>query len=524
MAFDVGSVVATIKADITDFKRGIGVAKNEVSDLGHTVGNTSTLLKVGMVAAAGAAAAGIGFLAKASISAAGDFQQTAIAFETMLGGGEKGAQKAQKLLGDLQEFAKKTPFNLVELQEGSKRLLAYNVESEKLIDTMRVLGNITSGVGRDKLPQLILAFGQVKAAGRLTGAELRQFAEAGVPLLDALAKQFGVTAGEIQEMISAGDVGFSDVEQALTGMTTEGGKFFDLMNRQSGTLQGQISNLQDVWGQLLVTLGTLFIPLATQVVQALNNFLVPILNAIKGLTDWQTALRLTDEQMAFLQMAMDEFNRFMDETFMPAVEVVAAWFAARWTGISNIFGGIWTMMVGAVQVGWSIIYGIIKIGLEILAGDWNGAWTALKEMVNGILQGVMTSMQGFVQMVIGWGQTLFEKLTEPFERAWNSIKETMKKIKDALDFTKRHSPSVLDIVNRGVDLVNNAMENLDMGGVGTIPVAHQMAPVGVGASGTIANITIDLNGAIISDELGASRMGELIGDSIIKKMGLTLRH
>jgi tape measure domain-containing protein len=167
-------------------------------------GDTARTAGAGMAAIGGITA----LVTKSLVEQAGAYEQNTIAFETMLGS----VEKAKTLLNDIKEFAKATPFNLEELVEGSKKLLAYNVSAEQIIPTLDSLGNIAAGVGKDKLPQLILAFGQVKAATHLTGAELRQFSEAGVPLLQALVDQANATGGALVKVgksskVSAGDVG-----------------------------------------------------------------------------------------------------------------------------------------------------------------------------------------------------------------------------------------------------------------------------------------------------------------------------
>ena len=201
------------------------------------------------------------------LSKAGEFEQTSIAFETMLGSEEK----AIKLLKEMEDFAKVTPFELSGLEEQVKKLLAYGIAEEDVIETTRMLGDISAGVGMDKLPNLTLAFGQVKAATRLTGMELRQFTEAGVPLLAELAKVLKVDVKEVQAMVSAGKVGFPLVEKALANLTGEGGKFYNLMAKQSTTLNGLISNLQDEFDIFLRNEGALFIDMAKDIVTNLRD-------------------------------------------------------------------------------------------------------------------------------------------------------------------------------------------------------------------------------------------------------------
>lgn len=209
----------------------------------------STLKSIGAQAtiASSIVAGALGVLGKSAIDSASEMEQNRIAFETMLGT----ADKASTMLRQISDFARRTPFELPQVVEGTKRLLAYGIEQEKLLPNFEMLGNIAAGVGKDKLPFLTLAFGQVRAAGRLTGAELRQFSEAGVPMLEGLGKHFKKNGEQIREMVSDGKVGFKDVEAVLASMTGEGGKFFNLMGKQSKSFSGTLSNINDNFGRLL---------------------------------------------------------------------------------------------------------------------------------------------------------------------------------------------------------------------------------------------------------------------------------
>lgn len=196
----------------------------------------SAIIGISKYVAAAAAAFGA-----YSLKTAGDFEQWSIAFETMLGS----ADKARAFMNQLVEFSQRTPFNTVEVVEYAKRLMAMGIATDQVIPSLESLGNIAAGVGREKLPQLVLAFGQVSAKGRLMGEELSQFTEAGVPLLGELAKGFGVSNEEMQKMISNGQVGFPAVEEALRRMTSGNGKFANLMEKQSKSFLGILSNVKD---------------------------------------------------------------------------------------------------------------------------------------------------------------------------------------------------------------------------------------------------------------------------------------
>lgn len=177
---------------------------------------------------------------KGAIQAGSEFEQTKIAFEVMLGSAERG----QQVLKELSDFAIRTPFEITEIEQNAKQLLAMGIQTEKLIPTLKALGDVSAGINRP-LERIALNFGQVATQGKLTGRELKDFAVLGVPLIEVLADQFGVARREIQDMVSAGEIGFDAVEKAFITMTSEGGKFANLMERQSTTLAGMFSNLQD---------------------------------------------------------------------------------------------------------------------------------------------------------------------------------------------------------------------------------------------------------------------------------------
>lgn len=158
--------------------------------------------------------------------------------------------QADKLWNQTLDLAVKSPFRVKELVSYTKQLAAYRIETDKLHDTTKRLADVSAGLGVD-MQRLILAFGQVSAANFLRGTELRQFTEAGIPMLDELAKYFTelegrmVSAGDVFERISKRMVSFSDVEEVFRRMTDAGGVFFNMQEEQSKTLAGMISNLHD---------------------------------------------------------------------------------------------------------------------------------------------------------------------------------------------------------------------------------------------------------------------------------------
>ena len=168
------------------------------------------------------------------------FEQTGIAFKTLIG-----QEASSKLLTQLTDFAKTTPFELREITTASKKLLAYGVSAEEVVPTLERLGNISAGLGAETFGPLIRAFGQVKAKGKLSAQELNlQFSEAGVPLRDQLQKDLGITGEQLDKLVSQGKIGFNEMNRSLENLANN--KFGNLMAQQSDTFAGRMSNLKDV--------------------------------------------------------------------------------------------------------------------------------------------------------------------------------------------------------------------------------------------------------------------------------------
>lgn len=179
-----------------------------------------------------------------------EFQQLEISFGTML----KSKEKANELMAQLTDLAAKTPFGLQEVSEGAKRLLAFQVPAQEVTETLRRMGDVAAGLGVP-MGQLIHVYGQVKAQGKLMTNDLYQFMNAGIPIIAELSKVVGKSETEIKDMVSAGKIGFPEVQAVIKNMTNEGGLFFNLMAEQSKSLGGQISNLQDNFDQMLNEIG-----------------------------------------------------------------------------------------------------------------------------------------------------------------------------------------------------------------------------------------------------------------------------
>lgn len=193
---------------------------------------------------------------KSLIDITGQFEAQKVALTSML----QSNDMADSIFGQFRQLALESPYTFQEFTKFGKQLIAFNIPAQDLVDTTKMLADVAAGLDVD-MGRIILAYGQIKSAGVLKGTELRQLTEAGVPILDSLAKQIEETTGktvrlaDVFAMISKKQIPFEMVEKAFRDMTSEGGKFYNMQEVLVETLKGKIGKLRDVWQQALYDLG-----------------------------------------------------------------------------------------------------------------------------------------------------------------------------------------------------------------------------------------------------------------------------
>ena len=195
---------------------------------------------------------GLGFeqLASSIFNTRSQFQQLEISFTTMLGS----EQKAGALMDELIQTAAHTPFDMTDVTEGAKQLLAYGIQANEVNDTLVHLGDIASGLNIP-LGQLVYLYGTTVSQGRMFTMDLRQFMGRGIPMAETLGQIMGKTVSQVQEAVTKGEVGADLVKEAIVKMSSEGSKFGGLMNKQAETLQGRWSNIEDTIDQAINSIG-----------------------------------------------------------------------------------------------------------------------------------------------------------------------------------------------------------------------------------------------------------------------------
>lgn len=180
----------------------------------------------------------------------GEFEKLEVAMNTML----QSKERADALMTQMVRTAATTPFGLQEVASGAKQLLAYGMASEEVNGTLIKLGDIAAGLSIP-LGDIIYLYGTTMAQGRIYTQDLNQFTNRGIPMLKELASQFGVAESKVKKLVEEGKVGFPEVKKAIDSMTGAGGKFGGLMEAQSKTIAGQISNLEDQLDTIFNSIG-----------------------------------------------------------------------------------------------------------------------------------------------------------------------------------------------------------------------------------------------------------------------------
>lgn len=250
-----GSLRFDSTIDDSQFQASIRNMNNSINQLAGNVNNQSASIENFAKKAASAASAFLSFQAAAGfiekmIQVRGEFQQLEVAFTTML----RSKDASNKLMAQMVQLAATTPFSLEEVAKSGKQLLAYGFAADTITENLTKLGDIAAGVSAP-IGDIAYLYGTLRTQGVAMTKDIREFAGRGIPIIAELAKVLKTTEKGVSELVTAGKVGFPEVEQAFNNMTSSGGMFFNLMKEQSKTLTGQIANLGDAWDVMLNNMG-----------------------------------------------------------------------------------------------------------------------------------------------------------------------------------------------------------------------------------------------------------------------------
>jgi tape measure domain-containing protein len=263
----VGNLVAKLMLDGTQYKRAMKDAKKQNDKF------KAASLKVG----AAIAATGVAMFAagRKAAQAAAEYESARITFSAFLGS----ATKAHEMLQKIEKFSMKTPFEPKQVQEAANTLLGFGLEAEKLMPTLRRLGDISRG-NNAAFQRMAVTYGQARGEGRLMTKDIREFVNQGVPMIKLLSESLGVAEDAILGMASEGKIGFDVLEGAFKQATEEGGMFFNMMLKQSGTFNGLMSTMSGNVDLFFRKLGEYLLPVLKEAAILANEALTTLITAM----------------------------------------------------------------------------------------------------------------------------------------------------------------------------------------------------------------------------------------------------
>ncbi|MES2789958.1 MAG: tape measure protein [Planctomycetota bacterium] len=399
----LGDLVAVLTANTAPWSQGFAIAD---STLGRFVSAASSKLSsigsmvraampsssgggffsglVGGLSSLGLVSNGIGAIKGAltglsmPLTLAANAEKTEIAFTTML----KSAEKAKTLLGQLNSFAAATPFDQPGIVDAGRKLLAFGIDAKAIIPTLTALGDVAAGVDQP-IGELAELFGKAKTQGTLMSEDINQLTGRGIPIIAALAKQFGVAESAIKDMASKGKINFSHLQKAFVTMTGKGGQFSGLMAAQSQSAGG-------LWSSLADNLGITFKEIGTSLIGGFN---------LKG---------LMTNSIGFLET--------FRSTWLPGISATIATIGTRFTDFT---AGLVTSWGAWIMSSLSEIY----------------AW-------GDTFQGAFSQFIQFAGDILGWWQGVFFAVASYFSNTWG---DTFSEVTGMLSFMMRNWYTLLQI-------------------------------------------------------------------------------
>ncbi len=369
----MSALTVTLGADITALRRSMAGATAMVSASAKKMASlTAAGLKVGL----GAALAGGGVALAAgmkAVTSAADFEQTKVAFTTLIGD----AAKAEQTLAQLRELGARTPFEFPELADAGRKLIAFGEGSDTVAATLARIGDVSAGV-QAPVNEIAELYGKARVQGRLFAEDINQLTGRGIPIIGELAKQFGVSDSEVKKLVESGKVGFPNIERAFIDMTSQGGKFAGMMEAQSKTTNGLFSTLKDTINEVFLTLGTpindairplveqaialaqKLAPLAAQAGTKIRDavqYVIAIFKSGQFLNLVGSGLQLGFAQgvnflWATLRATIAAAGQYIVEIFKTAITYFQVLTTADfWKGMGNALIGIFLSAVGFLQKG-----------------------------------------------------------------------------------------------------------------------------------------------------------------------------
>lgn len=471
--------------DFSTFSRNIQQnITDKVRQAGQSISNLGKSLTIGLTAPIAAVATlGVNFNATK--------EQALVAFGVLLKSGEK----AKQLFSDLTKFAAETPFEINGINQSTKSLLAFGVAQKDIIPTLKAIGDIASGTGTP-LNELAELYGKAKVQGRLFAEDINQLTGRGIPIIQELAKQFGVSDDKVKELVESGKIGFPQLEKAFQSLTKEGGQFSGMMEAQSQTFSGRLSTLMD---GLNTGLGKITEPLFN----ALSNLMPYVIGFVERISEsfsnLSPTMQLVISIMAGVAAAVGPVLLVIGSlvtgfaALIPVLAPVisgigafvslvgAAGLGATLSAIASVVGGA---LVSAITAALPLIAGIAAAiaGLTVVAAAvvasvvalyvaWQNNFGGLKDFTTEVFSGIktfintaMTEISGFINSQLAQIKAFWkangDDITAAVKTVYQFLESIVKTFLDKIrSFWQENGETIKTIVSAAWNAVKTIFAN-----------------------------------------------------------------
>ena len=314
--------------------------------VGNSAGRMLSVLKSAPAMIAGAlGVGGLGAALGVGVKLSAEFEQAEVAFTTLLGS----ADAAKQVIGDLSDFAASTPFQFPSLKDAARSLVAFGVEQKALIPTLRAVGDVAAGIGAP-IGDIAEIYGKARVQGRLFMEDINQLTGRGIPIIQELAKQFGVAESEVRNLVSTGSVNFGHLQRAFVDLTSDGGKFTGMMDAQSKTAAGLWSTLKDNAGLAAKEVADNFMPL-------IKNAMT---RSIEAIADFRAGFGDTVASLSAIVGVAKGFIGSFTETIVGGVQRVVSFVAPVMEALQGVFVSQMRFIGEAIADGFAAIGSLVS--------------------------------------------------------------------------------------------------------------------------------------------------------------------
>ena len=425
----VKDLMVKLKADTSDFDRGMDEASNSASNFSNKMGKVMDNVKSFLIYDIGKnLVTGFVNATKAGIDYNATLEQSSIKWETLLGTQEK----ANKMLQDIQKFAKDTPFEQMGVEAMATQLHNAGFEGEALFNQISKFGDLAGafGIQSESLQEMVRQYSQVKQAGVAYTEDLNILQDRGIPIFKALGEELKINTADVKKWASEGKITADVYQKALDNLAkgVEGG-----MEKMSKSFNGQLSTMKDNFEQMAGILSKPIFDFLAEQLSKVMPFIEAVTSSLSENGLMGTIQKFAPEAMPFIQAIIGVFDNLKNAVKRILDAIMGFWnehsswlmplISFTWDFICNFIGTTINAIASVIEAGLSIIDGIINFFQNLFSGNFEGCWESIKQIFSNAIKLIWNWMQvqfavNLPNMIKNFGKSIPNIISN----MWNSIK------------------------------------------------------------------------------------------------------